>query len=198
MDPQFEQDRRNALQTVVALAAGTLVSNLAIASTTSAAPAENPTPKPEPGKAGDFDFLSGEWRISHRRLKSAGTDDWDEFTGEATCWSILGGIGSVEELRIPARSFSGMGLRLLDLNAGIWNDFWVNGKSGVLSTPGQTGHFSEGTGIFMADDMDGAQPIKVRGIWDRITANSCRWHQAISRDAGKTWEPNWFMDWTRA
>lgn len=72
-----------------------------------------------PGKPGDFDFLSGSWNISHRRLKGK---EWDEFKGEATCWSILGGVGSVEELRIPARDFAGMGLRLLDVEKRIWSD----------------------------------------------------------------------------
>lgn len=155
------------------------------------------------GKPGEFDFLAGEWKIRHRRLKTPGSDDWDEFEGEATCWTILGGVGSVEELRIPARDFSGMGLRLLDVGQPdpkqrLWSDFWVNAKSGVLTTPGTTGTFADGAGTFLADDMDGDTPIKVRGVWDRITPTSCRWHQAISRDGGKTWEGNWFMDWTRA
>jgi hypothetical protein len=155
-------------------------------------------PAGPPGKPGDFNFLAGEWKISHRRLKSANADDWDVFTGEATCWTILGGVGSVEELRIPARGFSGMGLRLLDLEQKLWNDFWVNGKSGVLTTPGLTGSFENGVGTFTAEEEDGGRKIVSRGVWDRITPNSCRWHQAVSRDGGKTWEPNWFMDWTRA
>lgn len=150
------------------------------------------------GKPGDFDFLAGNWKITHRRLKTPGTTDWDEFEGEATCWTILGGVGSVEELRVPARNFAGMGLRLLDVEKRIWNDFWVNGKNGVLTTPGQTGVFENGVGTFTADDKDGDKPIKVKGVWDRITPRSCRWWQAVSWDDGKTWEENWFMDWTRA
>jgi hypothetical protein len=149
------------------------------------------------GKPGDFDFLAGEWKIQHRRLKTPGSDDWDVFEGEATCWSILTGGGSVEELRIPARNFSGMGLRLLDVEKREWSDFWVNAKSGVLTTPGTTGVFVDGAGSFIADDMDGDKPIKVRGVWDRITPTSCRWHQALSYDDGKTWQGQWFMDWTR-
>lgn len=150
------------------------------------------------GKPGDFDFLAGEWKIQHRRLKTPGTDDWDEFEGEATCWTILAGVGSVEELRIPARNFSGMGLRLLDVEKRLWSDFWVNAKSGILTTPGTTGVFVDGAGTFVADDVDGDTPIKVRGVWDRITPTSCRWHQALSYDGGKTWQGQWFMDWTRA
>ena len=46
-----------------------------------------PTRSPTPAMAGQFDWLSGEWRIANRRLKAPG--DWDVFDGEATCWSIL-------------------------------------------------------------------------------------------------------------
>jgi hypothetical protein len=188
-------NRRKLLQTVagLALSQAALVSTEGIAATgAGSAPIFNP-----PGKPGDFNFLSGEWRISHRRFKPE-TKTWDEFKGKATCWTILGGVGSVEELRIPARDFSGMGLRLLDMKDKVWRDFWVNGKFGILTPPGMPGHFVNGDGIFEADDMDGDKPIKVRGIWDRITPRSCRWYQAVSRDKGKTWEENWFMDWVRA
>ena len=68
----------------------------------------------------------------------------------------------------------------------------------MLTTPGTTGVFVNGVGTFIADDVDGDRPIKVRGVWDRITPKSCRWHQGLSRDGGKTWQEDWFMDWTRA
>ena len=146
-------------------------------------------------RAGDFDFLAGEWRIAHRRLKSPG--EWDTFDGEATCWTILGGNGSVEELRIPARDFHGMGLRLLEKDKGVWMDYWVNGRDCALATPGMPGGFRDGAGIFEVDEDDAGTPIKVRGVWDRITPSSCRWHQAVSRDGGATWEENWIMEWRR-
>ncbi|HTE65485.1 MAG TPA: DUF1579 domain-containing protein, partial [Candidatus Binatia bacterium] len=34
-------------------------------------------------------------------------------------------------------------------------------------------------------------------VWSDITRNSCRWEQAFSPDAGKTWEVNWVMESTR-
>lgn len=163
--------------------------------------AATPSRQVPEGKPGEFNFLAGEWKIKHRRLKTPGpaatTKEWDEFEGEATCFTILAGVGSVEELRIPSRGFAGMGLRLLDVENKVWNDFWVNAKSGVLTTPGQTGGFENGVGTFGADDMDGDKPIKVKGVWDKITPNSCRWWQAVSWDDGKTWEENWVMEWTR-
>lgn len=81
------------------------------------------------GKPGDFDFLTGEWRIKHRRLKDK---QWDSFDGTASVVSMLGGIASVEELRIPSRNFSGMGLRLLDTKRGLWADYWLNAQDGLL------------------------------------------------------------------
>jgi hypothetical protein len=146
------------------------------------------------GKPGDFDFLSGSWKIKHQQLKNG---EWDLFEGEATVQGILGGVASVEELRIPSRDFSGMGLRLLDVERALWSDHWVNGKNGVLN-PAVWGSFADGVGTWDADDVDGAVPLIVRGVWDQITPVSCRWYQAVSRDAGRTWEEKRIMHWQRA
>lgn len=149
---------------------------------------------PTPGKPGDFDFLTGEWRIQHRSIVGG---QWIAYEGEATVHAILAGVGSVEELRIPARNFSGMGLRLLDVEKHVWSDFWVNAKSGVLTTPGQTGSFENGAGIFVTDDEADGKPVKYAGIWDQIAPGSCRWRQAASKDGGRTWDQSWIMHWTR-
>lgn len=191
-----ESPRRRRLlktATVGGLALG-LASAPALAQTAAAKAAT-----PSPGKPGDFDFLTGEWKIRHRKLKSAATGEWDEFDGEATCWSILQGVGHVEELRIPARDFNGMGLRLLDLESKVWSDYWVNAKSGVLGAAGLTGGFVDGEGIFEARDVENGKPVVYRGVWDRIVpGKSHRWYQAASRDDGKTWDISWTMDWRRA
>jgi hypothetical protein len=145
------------------------------------------------GKLGDFDFLSGNWKIKHRQLKD---EKWDEFEGEATVFSILGGLASVEELRIPSRNFSGMGLRMLDVEKKLWADVWCNGKNGVLNHA-TWGSFSDGVGTWDARDTENGAPIIVRGVWDQITPSSCRWYQAVSRDDGMTWDENWIMEWRR-
>lgn len=187
-----DEQRRQLLQTTAT--AITLLASTALPVAGAPAPAQ-PVQKPI-GKPGDFDFLNGNWKIRNRRFKSD-TKTWDEFDGEASCWSILKGVASIEELRIPARDFSGTGIRLLDVKNQLWHDFWVNGKIGVLSPPGQTGVFENGVGRFGAEDNDNGKPVKVRGVWDRITPTSCRWFQGVSLDGGKTWDDTWFMDWTR-
>ena len=182
-----------------AAAAGLTLSIATPGSASTPGPAADASPagKPAPGRPGEFDFLSGEWKIQHRRRKADGS--WDAFEGEATCWSILGGIASIEELRIPARDFSGMGLRLLDLDTRIWSDFWVNAKSGALGGAGLTGGFVDGDGIFESRDTEDGKPVIYRGVWDRIVAGERhRWYQASSHDDGRTWDISWSMDWTRA
>ena len=190
----MDENRRRLLNAGAAAGAAALLPRSAAALD----PVLDPIPplpdRPSRGKPGDFDFLTGEWKIQNRQIRDG---DWVTFPGEATVSSIMGGAGSVEDLRIPVRKFGGMGLRLLDVETGVWSDFWVNARSGVLTTPGQTGSFENGAGIFVSDDVDDGKTVKAVGLWDRITPNSCRWRQAASSDGGKTWTQNWIMDWTR-
>jgi hypothetical protein len=148
-------------------------------------------------KPGDFDFLQGNWSIRHRRKKDVRDSKWDEFAGTARCWSLLGGRGSIEELSIPERDFFGIGLRLIETERKLWHDYWVNAASGLLSCPGQHGAFVDGVGTFLGTyEADGVK-ICVRGVWDQITDNTCRWHQSLSDDNGTTWKENWYMEWQR-
>lgn len=186
MDDDTDPARR---RTLLQMAAG-----LAGAGGSSAAQAKVVPPKPT-GKPGDFDFLSGQWKIRNRRLKDGA---WDLFDGEATVHGILAGVGSVEELRIPARQFSGMGLRLLDVDKKLWADHWVNAKSGVLAPSPSWGNFESGVGTWDSDDTEDGKPVIWRGVWDQITPTSCRWYQAVSRDGGASWQETWVMHWTRA
>lgn len=200
MHPLFP-DRRDCLQSAAALVLAAGVSAPVQAAGGPAVPAPGPTmtgPSPRqrtPGKPGDFDFLTGHWKIHNLRLLDDGR--WDEFDGEASCFGILGGVCSVEELRIPARKFSGMGLRLLDLKQQRWVDHWVGGKSGVVTLPGMNGSFEGGAGLFEADDEENGKPVKYRSVWDQITPRACRWQQASSHDGGRSWALNWSMLWTR-
>lgn len=183
--------RRSLLQTSAA----------ALALSSTRLPAAEPEPGPAmrralpathtPGKPGDFDFLTGHWHIANWQRKPDGSVD--RFEGSARVVGILAGIASVEELNIPSRDFAGLGLRLLDVKKQQWSDFWVNAKSGELSTPGLLGSFEDGAGIF--ESQDGG--VLYRSVWDQITPKSCRWQQATSRDGGKTWQLDWSMQWQR-
>ena len=95
------------------------------------------------GKPGDFGFFGRrvedqEPSLERQESQTSGMNS----KGEATCWTILNGVGSIEELRIPARDFAGMGLRLLDTEKGrMETTIGVNAKNPVLTTPGTTREF---------------------------------------------------------
>ena len=146
-----------------------------------------------------FDFIHGRWTIVNRRLKTrnAGAEDWDVFPSASTCEPRLGGVANVEEVACPARGWTGMALRALDLQTGLWSIWWLNSLDGQLQPPVRGG-FDGGVGVFVGPDMDGDQPILARFIWSDITPHSARWTQAFSYDGGVTWETNWIMDFTRA
>lgn len=190
----MDQQRRALL----AAGGAALLPACAMGEPMSARPSFDPMPPlpatTTPGQPGDFDFLTGEWRIHNRSIVNG---EWLDYPGEATVYAILAGVGSVEELRIPARNFSGMGLRLLDVERRVWADHWVNARSGVVTVPGQLGSFENGAGIFITDDVADGVPVKYAGVWDNITPRSCRWRQASSRDGGQTWDQNWIMEWSR-
>ncbi len=145
---------------------------------------------------GDFDFLAGEWSIRHKRLKSGTQDEWMEFNSGATVHRVLNGMGSIEELRGADGSDMGMGVRIWLPEQEKWADHWTSAQNGVVNAP-QLGEFIDGEGVFISEqEVDGVQ-WRYRGVWDKITATSCRWHQSASSDGGKSWDWNWWMEWSR-
>ncbi len=146
--------------------------------------------------AGDFDFLTGEWKIKMRNFDTSGPNGHKERDASATVHRVLNGMGSIEELRNGDGSMWGMGVRVWHPEQKLWADHWTSAQDGVVNPP-QLGRFVDGAGIFTLDDVDEGKPLKFKAIWDKITPTSCRWYQILSRDAGKTWEYGYYMDWTR-
>ena len=142
---------------------------------------------------GDFAFLTGEWKIAYNGLKG---QDWKTVEAKASVASVLGGLGSIEQLSVPATKFLGMGVRVFNVEKGLWADHWVAFQDGVVNPP-MMGSFKDGIGTFTSEDTEDGKTTIWRGTWDRITPTSCRWYQSTSTDGGKTWTDNTFMDWTR-
>ncbi len=66
---------------------------------TGSAPQARPARASPRSGANDFDFLSGDWRVRHRRLRErlAGNDDWVEFEGTCAMRALIGGLGNVDD-----------------------------------------------------------------------------------------------------
>lgn len=150
---------------------------------------------------GDFDFLFGRWRVSHRRLKRrlAGCVDWEAFSGTCEAWPLLDGLANVDDnlLELPAGPYRAATLRAFDPQTRQWSIWWLDGRSPQGLDVPVRGQFSNGTGVFLADDVLDGRPIKVRFIWSDIGPTSARWQQAFSADEGVHWETNWEMRFER-
>lgn len=149
----------------------------------------------------DFDFLVGDWQVSHRRLRKrlAGSTDWDEFGGTLRNWPVLGGHGNVGDnlMEFPSGTVRGIGLRAYDPNTRQWLSWWLDGRTPTTIGPPVRGGFKDGLGTFLGDDVSDGKPVKTRVLWSRITPRSARWEQASSGDGGATWETNWISDFVR-
>lgn len=150
----------------------------------------------------DFDFLIGDWRVRHRRLRErlAGCDDWVEFDGACSARSTLGGAGNVDDnlLTMPDGAYRAVSLRAFDTATGLWSIWWLDGRHPHRLDPPMVGGFDDGIGTFFADDIFEGRPIRVRFLWRVADPRSPRWEQAFSADGGETWETNWTMDFVRA
>lgn len=151
--------------------------------------------------AGDFDFLFGDWRVAHRRLKRrlAGDDGWETFEGTVSARPILGGHGNMDDnwLDAPGGAYRAVSLRAFDPATARWAIWWLDARRPhSLDTP-VVGAFDGGAGTFFADDVFEGRPIRMRFLWTRTDTPNPRWEQAFSPDGGASWETNWVMTFTR-
>ena len=192
ISPPFQ----NRILAVVLVAASWWATASTIASQNSPTPA---TTAPNLTGLHDFDFLFGDWKVHHHVFKVA-LNAWVDFEGTSSTRPIIGGAGNIEDnvLAAPSGTYRAAGLRSYDQATGQWAIWWLDGRApfGPIDPPVKGG-FEHGEGNFYSDDILNGQPIRTRYTWSHITATSARWAQAYSTDAGKTWQTNWTMDFTR-
>jgi hypothetical protein len=148
----------------------------------------------------DFDFFIGRWQTHSRRLRERlkGSNEWDEFEGEAVIRKVLGGMGNIDEVTLhrPTGRLEGLTLRLYNPESRQWSMYWSSNIDGILQPP-VVGGFENGRGEFYSQELFEGRSIFVRFVCSDITHTSCRWEQAFSSDGGKTWETNWIAEMTR-
>lgn len=150
------------------------------------------------GDIHDFDFFVGHWDFVNRRLKKrwVGSKDWETFPASLHCESRMNGVVNIDEGVFPTKGWSGMTLRVFNLEKKQWSLYWINSSRGEMLQP-VVGGFTGDKGYFYGDDTDDGKPIIVRYEWTRQGKNTAHWEQAFSVD-GKTWETNWIIEHTRA
>jgi hypothetical protein len=156
----------------------------------------------DPAAPHDFDFIIGDWTVQHRRLNErlAGCTEWTAFSGLSSTRKTLGGFGNLEDnlLHFPEGSFRAVALRSYCPQARTWSIWWLDGRHPDRLDKPVVGGFSGSTGVFYTDDELQGRPIRVRFTWLAAPGEPPRWEQAFSADAGRTWETNWTMVFTRA
>jgi len=145
----------------------------------------------------DFDFQVGDWRVHHRVKRDS---DWLEFDGTCSNRRLMEGRANVEDHRFEKASgvTYGVAVRTYDPKTAQWAIWWFDSRDphGVIDPPVK-GKFENGVGTFYSDYTSNGKPMRVRYTWSHITANSAHWDQAVSADAGKTWDTNWTMEFRR-
>jgi hypothetical protein len=151
-----------------------------------------------PGAPDDFDFEIGDWVVKHRRLKDRlkSCNEWEEFDGESSTHKILGGFGNLEDnlIHSPKLSYRAIALRSYNAETRKWSIWWLDGRFPDSLDTTVVGEFSNGVGLFYADEILDGIPIKIRFKWNLVKSCRPQWEQAFSNDGGATWETNWTMD----
>ena len=162
-----------------------------------------PVPVPQdhlPKVSSDFDFLTGTWRVQHRKLRSrlTGCTDWDAYESRFEARTHLNGLVSIDEGALPHPSpYRGMTFRTYDVAAGEWALHWLDSRTLQMDTTPVRGRFADGVGEFVAEDHHEGVPILCRFRWTVHRPERASWDQAFSTDDGTTWETNWVMEETR-
>ncbi|MGK5021148.1 DUF1579 domain-containing protein [Janthinobacterium sp. LB2P10] len=114
----------------------------------------------------NFDFIIGDWLVTHRRLNSRFTNckQWTEFDGLSSTVKTLGGFGNLEDnvLYFPEGSFRALALRSFCVKSGAWSIWWLDARNPTTLDVPVVGKFSNHIGVFFADDLLDGQAIKVR------------------------------------
>src|SRR5262249_36501422 len=89
-------------------------------------------------------------------------------------------------------------LRALDAKTGRSAIWWIDGRYPTRPLdPPVIGKFENGIGTFYSDYMQDGRQVRGRFLWSNITKTSARFEQSASSDDGRTWAPNWIMNFER-
>jgi hypothetical protein len=151
-----------------------------------------------PNAPSDFDFIIGDWTVTHRRLNSRLTScqDWTEFPGLSSTVKTLGGYGNLEDnlLHFPDGDVRAIAVRSYCAASNTWSIWWLDGRNPAALDVPVKGRFEHHVGLFYADDVLDGQAIRVRFSWNATPGAHPRWDQAFSNDGGASWETNWTME----
>jgi hypothetical protein len=153
----------------------------------------------ETSSKNDFDYLVGNWNIRNRTLKEhlAGSDAWDEFDATQECRPILLGLGNFDifHTELDGKLFEGLTVRLFDPQTRLWTIYWADSDA-VKLDGGKVGSFDGDVGEFFGREVVAGKDVIVKFHWDKRNPKAPIYSRAFSADAGRTWEWNWYSNFS--
>ena len=147
----------------------------------------------------DFDYLVGKWTIRNRTLKAplAGSQEWDEFDAIQECQKILLGLGNFDifHTELAGEPFEGLTVRLFDPETRLWTIYWADTKTMKLDD-GKVGSFDGDEGDFFGREVVAGKDVVVRFHWHKRNRQAPIYSRAFSTDDGRTWEWNWYSNFS--
>lgn len=200
----MRSDRRQFLQTGGLAAAFVLTGPVATIAVSQTAAKQTDDFRVVPSKTSsekDFDFLVGSWTVKNKMLKArlSNSKEWLEFDSTLDMHKTINGLGNVEAYKSVSngKPFEGMAVRLFDPKTRFWSVYWCDSNNPVMDSNPVVGSFENGVGkLYAKDDLNG-KPVISLYQWDSTDSKHPIWSQALSPDAGKTWEWNWYMTLSR-
>jgi hypothetical protein len=149
----------------------------------------------------DFDYLVGSWSIRNRTLKEplVGSDEWEEFDATQELHQLLLGQGNFDIFRtkLGGKPFEGLTVRLFDPKTRLWTIYWADSNAMKLDD-GKVGSFDGDEGDFFGREVIARKTVIVRFHWDKRNAKAPIYSRAFSADGGRTWEWNWYSNFSPA
>ena len=154
----------------------------------------------ETSSKSDFDYLIGNWSIRNRTLKAplAGSNEWREFRATQECRQVLFGLGNVDvfHTELDGKPFEGLTVRLFDPQTRLWTIYWADSNAMKLDG-GKVGSFAGEEGEFFGREVVADKDVIVKFHWDKRDPEAPIYSRAFSVDAGRTWEWNWYSNFSR-
>ena len=147
----------------------------------------------------DFDYLVGKWSIRNRMLKEhlANSDEWEEFDATQELRQILLGLGNVDifHTEFDGKPFEGLTVRLFNPQTRLWTIYWADTNEMKLDD-GKVGSFDGDIGEFFGREVVAGKQITVKFHWDKRNPKAPVYSRAFSSDLGRTWEWNWYSNFS--
>lgn len=151
----------------------------------------------DPDGQNAFDFFVGDWVGKNRRLTDYFSENarWVEFESHSTARMLWDGRGNLDEtvFHRPQGDLIGSTIRIYDPSTRLWALFFAAPGNFEIGIP-QIGAFKDGIGEFFANEVFGGKHVFVRFRWTRTDSDCPKWEQAFSMDAGRSWKPNYTVE----